>query len=76
MLKAKCVEAMNLKKGVGNKNLMLASTNDCSNCLPRGALNWGAVCVRMHLRSCMDVKEPGWPSESLGVQKHKDMADT
>ena len=37
--------------------------------LPRGKLNRGAVCVRMHLRSCTDVKEPGWPSESLGVQK-------
>ena len=42
--------------------------------LPRGALNRGAVCVRMHLRSCTDVKEPGWPSESLGVQKQTDRA--
>ena len=44
--------------------------------LPRGTLNRGAVCVRMHLRSCTDVKEPGWPSESLVVQKHTDMTDT
>ena len=41
-------------------------------CLPRGVLNRGAVCVRMHWRSCTDVKEPGWPSESLGVRKQAD----
>ena len=34
----------------------------------------GAVCIRMHLRSCADLKEPGWPSESLGVQKQTDGA--
>ena len=28
-------------------------------CLPRGMLNRGAICVCMHLRSCMDVEEPG-----------------
>ena len=27
--------------------------------LPRGTLNRGAVCVRMHLSSCTDIKEPG-----------------
>ena len=43
-------------------------------CLPRGALNRGAVCVRMHSRLCTDVKEPGWPSENLGVQKQTDHA--
>ena len=37
-----------------------------------GTLNRGPVCVRMHLRSCADPKEPGWPSESLGVQKQAD----
>ena len=37
-----------------------------------GTLNRGLVCVRMHLRSCADPKEPGWPSESLGVQKQAD----
>ena len=42
--------------------------------LPQGALNRGAVCVRMHLRSCTDVKEPGWPSKSLGFQKQTDIA--
>ena len=31
----------------------------CFPRLPRGTLNRGAVCVRMHLRSCMDLKEPG-----------------
>ena len=41
-------------------------------CLPRGVLNRGAVCVRMHWRSCTDVKEPGWPGESLGVRKQAD----
>ena len=32
-------------------------------------LTRGVVCVRMHLRSCMDIEEPGWPNESLWVQK-------
>ena len=40
--------------------------------LPRGTLNRGAVCVCMHLRPCADLKEPGWPSESLGVRKQAD----
>ena len=39
-----------------------------------GTLNRGLVCVRMHLRTCADLKEPGWPSESLGVQKQTDRA--
>ena len=41
-------------------------------CLPQGTLNRGAVCVRMYLRSCADLKEPGWPSESVGVRKQED----
>ena len=41
-----------------------------------GTLNRGLVCVRMHLWLCVDQKEPGWPSESLEVEKHTDMADT
>ena len=41
-----------------------------------GTLNRGPLWVHMHLRTCVDQKEPGWPSESLGVQKHTDMADT
>ena len=32
--------------------------------------------LQMHLRTYTDVKEPGWPSESLRIQKHTDMADT
>ena len=40
-----------------------------------GTLNQGLVCVRMHLRSCADLKEPGWPSESLGVRKQADNTD-
>ena len=36
--------------------------------LSDGTLNRGPVCVRMHLRICADLKEPGWPSKSLGVQ--------
>ena len=39
---------------------------------PRGMLRRGAICGRMHLRPCTGVKEPGWPSESLGVRKHTD----
>ena len=46
----------------------------CSSRLPRGTFNRGAVCVRMHLRSCADLKEPGWPSESPGVRKQTDRA--
>ena len=39
-------------------------------------LNRGPVCLHMHLRSCTDLKEPGWPSKSLGVRKHTDTAHT
>ena len=42
--------------------------------LPRGTLNRGAVCVRMHLSACMNLKELGRPSQSLGVQKQTDGA--
>ena len=42
--------------------------------LPQGMLNRGAICVRMHLSSCTDVKEPWWPSEILEVQKQTDGA--
>ena len=55
---------------VVSSNLVQAVT--CSPRLPRGTLNRGAVCVRMHLRTCADLKEPGWPSESLGVRKQAD----
>jgi len=41
--------------------------------LLRGTLNRGAVCIRTHLRSCADLKEPGWPSEGAGVQRHTDI---
>ena len=51
--------------------------------LPQGTLNRGAVCVRlrqnieisdvcMHISLSTDVKEPGWPSESLGAKKQTD----
>ena len=42
--------------------------------LLQGMLNRGAVCVRMNVRSCTYLKEPGRPSESLGVQTQTDCA--
>ena len=51
--------------------------NDVSTRLPRGTFNRGAVCIHMHLRTCVDIKEPGWPSEPLirGPEKDRYLAN-